>query len=103
MQNIAQAAIFVLAATLAATAPLAAPPSTNVKVDFQVAVSDDARCRKEVAQYKDALQFVRQSAGEQVGAKVMNNYVAMDQLDAMVFRGGYCAGAQMLRSKGAAR
>lgn len=64
---------------------------------------DDARCKKEVNQYVEAVQFVSQSAGDEVGAKVMNNYVTVGQLNQLVSNNGYCAGAQLLREKRALR
>jgi hypothetical protein len=73
------------------------------KPEVKVASVDDARCKKEVSQYIEALQFVRQSAGDEVGTKVMNNYVAVEQLNQLVSSSGYCAGAQLLREKRATR
>ena len=75
----------------------------DLKNEVKVASLDDARCKKEVAQYIDTLQFVRQSAGEMVSTKVMNNYVGVEQLTQVVSRSGYCAGATLLREKGANR
>ena len=74
-----------------------------MKNEVKVAGVDDARCKKEVNQYIEALQFVRQSAGDEVGARVMNNYVAVGQLNQLVSSSGYCAGAQLLREKRATR
>ena len=74
-----------------------------MKNEVKVAGVDDVRCKKEVNQYIEALQFVRQSAGEEVGARVMNNYVAVGQLNQLVSSSGYCAGAQLLREKRATR
>ena len=70
---------------------------------IKVASNDDARCRKNVAQYTETLQFVRQSAGEQLSAKVMSSYVPLDQLNQVVSSSGYCAGEQLLRDKKALR
>lgn len=87
------------------TASLAAP--NEVKVDSKNGIKlvsiDDARCKKDVTQYAETLQFVRQSAGEQVSAKVMSSYVPIDQLNQVVGTAGYCAGAQLLRDKKALR
>jgi hypothetical protein len=91
----------VLIAACAALAATAAP--NDAKSDVKVATLDDARCKKEVAQYLEALQFVRQSAGDEVGAKVMANYVPVGQLNQVVTTSGYCAGAQMLRDKRATK
>ncbi len=73
------------------------------KPDVKVASVDDARCKKEVSQYIGAMQFVRQSAGDEMGARVMNNYVPVGQLNQLVSSSGYCAGAQLLREKRATR
>ena len=75
----------------------------DTKNGIKVASNDDARCRKNVAQYTETLQFVRQSAGEQLSAKVMSSYVPLDQLNQVVSNSGYCAGEQLLRDKKALR
>ena len=75
----------------------------DTKNGIKVASNDDARCRKNVAQYTETLQFVRQSAGEQLSAKVMSSYVPLDQLNQVVSSSGYCAGEQLLRDKKALR
>ena len=67
------------------------------------ASSDDARCKKDVVRYIETVQFLRQSAGEQVSAKVMSSYVPIEQLNQVVSRNGLCAGAQLLRDKKAPR
>ena len=67
------------------------------------ASSDDARCKKDVVQYIETVQFLRQSAGEQVSAKVMSSYVPIEQLNQVVSSNGPCAGAQLLRDKKAPR
>lgn len=82
---------------------LAAPGQNDSKNDIKVANLDDVRCKKEVVQYINALQFVRESAGDMVSTKVMNNYVGVEQLTQVVSRSGYCAGATLLRDKGANR
>ena len=75
----------------------------DTKNGIKVASNDDARCRKNVAQYTETLQFVRQSAGEQLSAKVMSSYVPLEQLNQVVSSSGYCAGEQLLRDKKALR
>ncbi len=75
----------------------------DAKNGIKIAGNDDTRCKKNVAQYAEALQFVRQSAGEQLGAKVMSNYVPLEQLNQVISNSGYCAGEQMLRDKKALR
>lgn len=73
------------------------------KMGIKVASNDETRCKKDVAQYTETVQFVRQSAGEQVSAKVMSNYVPLDQLNQVVASSGVCAAAQLLRDKKALR
>ena len=93
-------AIFLLAACAhinSATAQI------DTKNGIKIASNDDTRCKKNVAQYTQTLQFVRQSAGEQVSAKVMSNYVPLEQLNQVVNSSGFCAGEQLLRDKKALR
>ena len=80
-----------------------AKAQTDTKNTIKTASNDDARCKKNVIQYTEALQFVRQSAGEQVSSKVMGNYVPLDQLNQVVSSSGFCAGEQLLRDKKALR
>ena len=96
---------FVLATCLLAACALvpAARGQNEPRRITNIAVNDDARCKKEVNQYVDVLQFVRQSAGEHVSAKVMNNYVPQNQLNQLISGSGYCAAAQLLRDKRATR
>ena len=75
----------------------------DTKNSIKIASNDDARCKKNVIQYTEALQFVRQSAGEQLSAKVMSSYVPLEQLNQVVSSSGYCAGEQLLRDKKALR
>ena len=93
-------AIFLIAAC---THIQSATAQIDTKNGIKVASNDDARCRKNVAQYTETLQFVRQSAGEQLSAKVMSSYVPLDQLNQVVSSSGYCAGEQLLRDKKALR
>ena len=74
-------------------------PKFAAKTDANI----EARCKKEVMQYLDALQFVRQSAGESISAKVVGKYVQEDQLTMKINSTGYCSAAQLLRDKYAAR
>ena len=80
-----------------------ATAQTDQKNSIKIASNDDNRCRKNVIQYTETLQFVRQSAGEQVSAKVMSNYVPLEQLNQVVNSSGFCAGEQLLRDKKALR
>ena len=94
-----------LIAVSACISTLAAPNDikNDSKNGVKLAGNDDTRCKKEVTQYTETLQFVRQSAGEQVSAKVMSSYVPLDQLNQLVSSAGYCAGSQLLRDKKALR
>jgi hypothetical protein len=80
-----------------------ATAQTDTKNSIKIASNDDTRCKKNVVQYTETLQFVRQSAGEQVSAKVMSNYVPLEQLNQVVNTSGFCAGEQLLRDKKALR
>ena len=80
-----------------------ATAQTDTKNSIKIASNDDVRCKKNVAQYTETLQFLRQSAGEQVSSKVMSNYVPLEQLSQVVSSSGYCAGEQLLRDKKALR
>ena len=63
----------------------------------------EARCRKDVKDYLNALKFVRQSAGDQIGTRVANGYVSEEQLSRTANNQGVCEAAQLLRAKGATR
>ena len=100
MTNLRLTAIFLIAActslqTATAQNDIKNVPNSGVKI----ASNDDSRCKKEVTQYTEALQFLRQSAGEQMSTKVMSSYVSVDQLNQVVASSGHCAGAQLLRDK----
>ena len=84
-------------------ATCAGSASATGKNDVKTADLDDARCKKEVAQYVEVLQFVRQSAGDQLGDQVMKNYVGIEQLKQTAASSGPCAAAQLLREKRATR
>lgn len=66
-------------------------------------VPSEARCRKDVKDYLNALQFIRQAAGNQIGARVANGYLSEEQLTRTVNSLGACGAAQQLRTKGAIR
>jgi hypothetical protein len=89
-------------ATLQAGAQQQQQPSAR-KDDVKLAQAGDTRCRKEVKDYVEALRFVRQAAGTQVGDKVAGGYIAEPELDRVVSGQGYCAAAQLLRDRGAPR
>ena len=80
-----------------------ATAQTEIKSGIKVTSLDDARCKKNVAQYAETMQFLRQSAGEQLSTKVMSSYVSLEQLSQVVNNSGYCAGEQLLRDKKAVR
>ena len=71
--------------------------------EVKVAGLEEAQCKKEVTQYVNALQFVKQSAGEQMSNKVMKNYVSIDHLQQTAANAGPCAAAQLLREKRATK
>ena len=93
-------AIFLIAACTHINSAVA---QIDTKNGIKIASNDDARCRKSVTQYTETLQFVLQSAGEQVSAKVMSSYVPLEQLNQVVSSSGVCAGEQLLRDKKALR
>ena len=78
-------------------------PAPQKIAETRLAPEDESRCRKEVKDYGDAMRFVRQSAGDQIGNRVAQNYVSEERLQHTVQTQGYCAGAAMLRSKQASR
>lgn len=75
----------------------------DAKADIKLASLDEARCKKEVSHYIETLQFVTQTAGKDVGDKVMNKYVSIEQLNRLVSNNGYCPAAQLLKEKQALR
>lgn len=84
-------------------AQVQAQPVSQKGVDDRVAVVGDSRCRKEIKDYIEAMRFVRQSAGEQIGSRVANGYVSEATLERLTAEQGPCAAAQLLRTKGANR
>lgn len=92
-------AMFLAACTQINTATAQIDTKTGIKI----ASNDDARCRKNVTQYTETMQFLRQSAGEQISTKVMGNYVPLEQLNQVVNSSGFCAGEQLLRDRKALR
>lgn len=75
----------------------------DAKVDTKIASLDEARCKKDVHQYIETVQFVTQSAGKDVGDKVMNKYVSIEQLGQLVSNSGYCPAAKLLKERQATR
>jgi len=91
------------ATALVLIAVCACSASAAGKNEVKVVALDETQCKKEVTQYVDALQFVRQSAGEQMSDKVMKNYVGIEQLKQTAANSGPCAAAQLLREKRATK
>lgn len=91
-------------ALLAATclSAQAQPAALKVAEERQAPVSE-TRCRKDVKDYVDAMRFVRQAAGEQIGNRVAKGYVNEEALERVTATQGPCAAAQLLRAKGARR
>ncbi|MGL6203062.1 MAG: hypothetical protein ACRC2X_01990 [Giesbergeria sp.] len=94
--------------TMILLAPMLAPAqgtgSAAVRSgEVRVAAEDDTRCRKEVKDYHEAMRFVRESAGNQIGNRVAQSYVSEDVLERTVATQGYCAAAQLLKSRPGAR
>lgn len=78
-------------------------PVPQKGVEERVAVVSDSRCRKEIKDYIEAMRFVRQNAGDQIGSRVANGYVREATLEKLTAEQGPCAAAQLLRTKGANR
>ena len=100
MKKTSTSAIFLIAVCTHIHSAIAQIDTRN---GIKVASNDDARCKKNVTQYSETLQFLRQSAGEQVSSKVMGNCVPLEQLNQVVISSGYCAGEELLRDKKALR
>ena len=78
---------------LAALQATAQQPPAARKDDVKLAQAEDGRCRKEVRDYVEALKFVRQTAGSQVGDKVAGGFISEGELDKVVASRGHCAAA----------
>jgi hypothetical protein len=96
---IALSALAALMTTASFVQAQTAGAAADAKGVVKVALNDETRCKKEIRDYTEALKFVRESAGDQVSAKVMSNYVPLEQLNQVVANSGSCAGAQLLRDK----
>ncbi|MDO8769929.1 MAG: hypothetical protein Q7K57_14730 [Burkholderiaceae bacterium] len=96
--------LHITVAFLAAVCVLAqAQPVARKGADERVAQLSESRCNKEIRDYVDAVRFVRQAAGEQIGDRVVKSYVSEGELSRWVTAQGPCAAAQLLRDKGASR
>lgn len=61
--------------------------------------ADAARCQKQVREYLDVLQFIRSTAGSQIGSRVAAGYVEEKSVREVQDREGSCAAAQLIRAK----
>lgn len=87
-----------LAVAMAAASALAQQP-VRVAADG----SGEARCRRDVKEYLDTMNFLRQNAGNQISDKVAVGFVSEARLQQVASAQGPCAAAQLLREKGAPR
>lgn len=62
-----------------------------------------ARCEKEVREYLDVLQFIRNAAGSQIGGRVAAGYVDEQTVREIQDKQGSCAAAELIRAKIATR
>lgn len=99
MRALQLSSAFLAAISLFAQAQPAAPKA----VEERVALAGDSRCRKEIKDYVEAMRFVRQSAGDQIGSRVAQGYVSEAALERLIAEQGPCSAAQLLRTKGAHR
>jgi len=93
----------VLIGSLASLCAVATAMAAEKRGDQLVAQADDSRCRKQVNDYVQAMHFVRQAAGAQIGDRVASNYVSEGSLEKVAAAQGPCAAAQLLHDKGATR
>ena len=85
----------VLVVLLAAPLGALAQQATATKV----AQLDEARCRKDVRDYLEAMRLVRQTAGPQIGEKVATGLVSEELVTNISTTQGSCAAAQLLRER----
>lgn len=88
-----------LAAALTAGGQAIAQQPVRVAADG----GGEARCRKDVKEYLDTMNFLRQNAGNQISDKVAVGFVSEARLQQVASSQGACAAAQLLREKGAPR
>jgi hypothetical protein len=79
--------------------PCAAAPGEGAKSESLAT----ARCDKEVRDYLGILEFIRTSAGSQIGGQVAAGYVDEKTVRAVQQKQGSCAAAQLIRAKTSAR
>lgn len=76
-------------------------PCSAGPVDAAAAAAEAAavaRCDKEVREYVDVLRYIRSTAGEEIGAKVMAGFVDEKTLREVRDRQGICEAARMIRA-----
>ncbi len=99
-----QKSFYALAVLAVSATYLGAQPAVpERRGDVKLAQADEGRCRREVREYIDALRFVRQSAGNEVGNRVSGSYVSEAELQRIEASAGACVAAKLLREKGAPR
>jgi len=59
----------------------------------------DARCDKEVRDYLNALEFIRNAAGPQISGRVASSYVDEKVVRDTQAKQGSCTAAQLIRDK----
>lgn len=91
-------AVLLLSATGLATAQPAQAPRVE-----RVAALDETKCRREVREYISSIRFIREAAGDKMGARIASGYVSEADVERIASSQGPCAAAQALRAKGAPR
>jgi hypothetical protein len=62
-----------------------------------------AHCEKDVRDYVQAIQFIRESAGSQISGRVVAGYVDERTVREVQQNQGVCAAADLIRTKTASR
>jgi hypothetical protein len=73
------------------------------KAAVEVAQFDEGRCRREVREYVDTIQYLKRTAGASIGDRVAEGYLAPAEVERIAASRGPCAAAQALRAKGTPR
>jgi hypothetical protein len=68
--------------------------------DVKVAQAGSDKCRKQVRDYVGTIQFLRDTAGSQVGDRVAGSFVRDAEEQRVASARGFCAAAQLLQEKG---
>lgn len=66
-------------------------------------VTAASRCDKEVREYLQVIQYIRESAGAQISSRVAAGYVDEKSLREVQEKQGSCAAAELIRTKTASR